>query len=285
MQGIQQQRQNVDNTDKYKLSEQGATRQFDLNVAPEYWKTKFLYPFALDKAPLRLDGVKQTPMEIITEKKRQKILQDESILHTQKYQFPANQIKKVEYLHEIQKPISFSLEDIKLDLFRYTKEFKKECIPHISENNEIVDTIHNYPKAPKTPQNDKKSTAMEHARPTLKEADIETAKKEIQLEWTARMVGLLAHLTYWNTFGQFNKMPLDMYHRKQLFVSIAEIKTYWEKKYNSKSEGRRKVFYTFILPMLVLAARIEIELIYKNSYPDFFADAVQEKLALKMIND
>jgi hypothetical protein len=76
-----------------------------------------------------------------------------------------------------------------------------------------------------------------------------------------------------------------MYHRKQLFISIAEIKTYWEKKFNSKSEHRRRIFYTFIMPMIVLAIRVEIELIYKNSYPLFFSEPVQEKIALKLIND
>ena len=31
-------------------------RHFKLNLDPEYWKKKFLYPFALDLAPLRLDS-------------------------------------------------------------------------------------------------------------------------------------------------------------------------------------------------------------------------------------
>jgi hypothetical protein len=52
------------------------------------------------------------------------------------------------------------------------------------------------------------------------------------------MIGLVAHLTYWNVFGQYNKLPLDIYHRKQLFVSIAEIKTFWEKKIASKPDGK-----------------------------------------------
>jgi len=52
---------------------------------PDYWKNKFLYPFALDPAPLRLDAAKQAPEEIIAEKKRQKLLGDESILCTTKY--------------------------------------------------------------------------------------------------------------------------------------------------------------------------------------------------------
>ena len=76
-------------------------RHFELNLDPEYWKKKFLYPYALDLAPIRLDASKQSPEEIIAEKKRQKLLGDESILNTTKYQFPVNQIKKLEYLHEV----------------------------------------------------------------------------------------------------------------------------------------------------------------------------------------
>ena len=37
--------------------------------------------------------------------------------------------------------------------------------------------------------------------------------------------------------------------------------------------------------MIVLAIRIESEVIFKNSYPSFFADSTQEKIAMKLIND
>ena len=39
------------------------------------------------------------------------------------------------------------------------------------------------------------------------------------------------------------------------------------------------------MPMIVLAIRIEIEVIFKNSYPLFFSDDTQEKIAMKLIND
>lgn len=74
-----------------------AKKRFELNLDPAYWRKKFLYPFALDPAPLRLDASKQSPEEIIAEKKRQKLLGDESLLSTSKYQFPYNQFKKMEY--------------------------------------------------------------------------------------------------------------------------------------------------------------------------------------------
>lgn len=31
-------------------------RAYELDLNPEYWRKKFLYPFALDPAPLRLDA-------------------------------------------------------------------------------------------------------------------------------------------------------------------------------------------------------------------------------------
>ena len=76
-----------------------------------------------------------------------------------------------------------------------------------------------------------------------------------------------------------------MYHRKQLFISIAQIKTQWEKRYQGGSERKVRVFFTFIMPMIVLAIRIEIEVIFKNSFPEFFSKEVQEKVAIKLIND
>ena len=78
-------------------AENKVQKRFELNMDPAYWRKKFLYPFALDPAPLRLDNSKQSPEEIIAEKKRQKLLGDESLLSTTKYQFPYNQFKKMEY--------------------------------------------------------------------------------------------------------------------------------------------------------------------------------------------
>lgn len=37
---------------------QKSVKRFELNMDPNYWRKKFLYPFALDPAPLRLDASK-----------------------------------------------------------------------------------------------------------------------------------------------------------------------------------------------------------------------------------
>jgi hypothetical protein len=94
------------------------------------------------------------------------------------------------------------------------------------------------------------------------------------------MIGMIAHLAYWNVFGRVNSLPIDMYHMKQMFISISTIRTQLDLKFTGK-----KIYHTFIMPMLVLAIRMEIELIFKNSYPQFFRDPVHEQIAMKQIND
>jgi hypothetical protein len=47
----------------------------------------------------------------------------------------------------------------------------------------------------------------------------------------------------------------------------------------------QRLFATFLMPMLVLAIRIMVENIFKNSYPSFFKNPLYEKIAIKLIND
>ena len=49
-------------------------------------------------------------------------------------------------LIEIGQPIKYTLEDIRNDMNQYVKKFPKDIIPHVSEVNQVVDLIHNYPK-------------------------------------------------------------------------------------------------------------------------------------------
>ena len=55
-------------------------------LLPSYWKQKFLYPFALDQAPLRFDADSQMkPIDVIREKKRLNMMSDESLMETKKF--------------------------------------------------------------------------------------------------------------------------------------------------------------------------------------------------------
>ena len=113
----------------------------------------------------------------------------------------------------------------------------------------------------------KRNLALEKAPSLNEKAITDVLRTEIANPRTARLIGLVAHLAYWSVFGHFNKLPLDMYHRKQLFISIAKIQAELETKY-----AGRRIFMTFYMPMIVLAIRMEVEVIFKNSYPDFFSE-------------
>ena len=52
--------------------------------------------------------------------------------------------KPQEYMKEIQKPITVTIEDIKQDMSTFAKQFPTDVIPHITDNGSINDTIHNY---------------------------------------------------------------------------------------------------------------------------------------------
>lgn len=60
----------------------------------------------------------------------------------------------------------------------------------------------------------KQNLALVGAKPSLTDKDIELAKDEITNESTAKLIGLICHLTYWRVFGHLNPLPLDHYHLK-----------------------------------------------------------------------
>ena len=116
--------------------------------------------------------------------------------------------------------------------------------------------------------------------PTLSYKVIQISQREIQELGTSKLIGLIAHLAYWNIFGHFNSLPLDLYHMKQMFISISTIRTQLDLKFQGK-----RFYHVFLMPMLVLAIRIQVEYIFKNSYPRFFSVPIHEQIAMKLIND
>ena len=221
-------------------------------------------------------------------------MSEENLIQTTKFQFPLSIIKKPDdFLDEISQPITFTLDEIKQDMYSYAKNFPKQIIPHIKEGGAINDIIHNYQRSKPLKQkqeekvgndyslDDKKQVnSLEAAKPKLTHKNITAAQKEIQKTSSSKLIGLVAHLAYWNVFGHFNKLPLDLYHRRQIFISFSTLRD----QLNAKYHGLRS-YYIFMTPMLILALRLEIEVIFKNQYPKFFAEEHHEKNAMKLIND
>ena len=53
----------------------------------------------------------------------------------------------------------------------------------------------------------------------------------------------------------------------------------------SSVAGVREDVTDVVLNLKGVAIRMEVEVIFKNSYPEFFSDDTQEKIAMKLIND
>lgn len=111
--------------------------------------------------------------------------------------------------------------------------------------------------------------------------DILDAFKEIEQEETARLIGLICHFVYWVVFGHLNSQtqPLNHFHLKQLFISILQCVTDIEKR-----QERRKIFTCFIMPLILLTIRLEVESIYRNTYPVIMSAPECEDTAMRLIN-
>lgn len=75
-------------------------------------------------------------------------------------------------------------------------------------------------------------------------------------------------------------MPLDEYHLKQLFISIAQSMSQLQVSYSQQRER----FATFIMPMVLLAIRVEMEVILKVNYPQFMDVKSNEEKTMRFVN-
>ena len=269
-----------------------------MNLNHDYWVKKFLYPFSLDPTPLRLSDYPM-PTNTTTDEKPQEEEATDNILESKKFQYPLSRIEqKQEYVDDIMRPITIQQDEIVKDMYAYSRKFPTKVIPHVTENGDINDIIHNYAKPPKRDLNQTRSFAEEEgeikltkqpklnlalqaAAPPISETMITQAIDEITSESTAKLIGLMCHFCYWQVFGHLNPMPLDKYHLKQLFINISKIKQSIEKKFINE----KRMFVNFVMPMIILALRIEMELIFKNTFPIFFSKEVHEKIGMKLLND
>ena len=103
---------------------------------------------------------------------------------------------------------------------------------------------------------------------------------EIKSDRIARLTGLVSHFVYWCVFGHINQMPLDEYHLKQLFISIAQGMSQLQVAYSAKKER----FTSFIMPMILLSIRVEMEVILKVNYPKFMEVKENEEKAMRLVN-
>lgn len=93
------------------------------------------------------------------------------------------------------------------------------------------------------------------------------------------MIGLIAHFVYWVVFGHVNQQSLNNFHLKQLFISILQSVAQVEMR-----QDKKKIFSCFTMPLLLLTIRLEIESIFRNTYPQIMGDPETESLAMRLIS-
>lgn len=114
----------------------------------------------------------------------------------------------------------------------------------------------------------------------LKTSDVKNALTRINSPDVARLIGLVAHFTYWCIFGHINQVPLDEYHKRQLFISITQIQSKLE-----SSNIIKKGFTIFTMPMIVLAVRALVDYIFRNTYVKFYEEHRHDQILSKLVND
>jgi hypothetical protein len=219
--------------------------------------------------------------------------------------------------------LTVTSDEITRDLLKFIKDFNVELIPHMNEeeihaykkdklktqrmsqpspnlngNSSIAESgniydlrnsgsiIYGQDMNSQTPSPNIQQIKNRLLKPThfdkhqVTSYDILDAFKEIEHEDTARLIGLLSHFTYWVIFGiQLNANPLNHFHLKQLFISILQCVTEIEKR-----QDRKKIFTCFIMPLIMLTVRLEVESIYRNTYPSVMSDPETEDMAMQRIN-
>lgn len=131
----------------------------------------------------------------------------------------------------------------------------------------------------------------------LTESHIQETFEEIKSDRVAKLIGLCSHFVYWAVLGNFNNLPLDDYHMKQLFISMLQCVSAIELDFLKNRKMRAK-FVNFVMPMIILTIRVEMEVIFKMNYRAFLAnksqtgntlpeneeDLIHQALCMRLIN-
>ena len=119
-----------------------------------------------------------------------------------------------------------SRQDIKRNLLfehsqRMSSRNAEYSLKKITSSSDIkTDIRRNY--ASQGRQREAPGGAVHYSTRKIAEKHINLTFDEIKSERIARLTGLVSHFVYWCVFGHINQMPLDDYHLKQLFISIAQ---------------------------------------------------------------
>ena len=121
-----------------------------------------------------------------------------------------------------------------------------------------------------TKDNQNPQNNLHFLKSTLTEAHLQMTLNEIDSDRVAKLIGLCSHFVYWSVLGNFNQLPLDDYHMKQLLISMLQCISAIELRF-LKNDKMKALFINFVMPMIILTIRVELEVIFKMNYRSFFA--------------
>ena len=182
-----------------------------MNLDPEYWKRKFLFPYA--NAGVNLSQYQSTATAQLgsgdTLQQAPEVVPPGAVdmfVDKGEFKFPLSEIKiqRQKVLQELQVPLKVTIEEIALDLHKFVREFPVDSIPHV-EGPDVSKAEGQGPTSPPHKGAEKPSITAE---------DINKALHEVDSEHMARLIGLIGHMVYWCVFGHVNQLPLDEYHKK-----------------------------------------------------------------------
>ena len=113
-----------------------------------------------------------------------------------------------------------TINDILPELALFPVNFPREYIPLLKIKNNV-----NSNKTETIQESKNLNTSI-----FFEERDIIKTFKLIESEEMAKLIGVFSHLSYWLVFGNINPIEIDNLTKKQMFVSLYEIISYFNAK-------------------------------------------------------
>lgn len=126
-----------------------------MNLDHKHWVKKFIYPFGLDPAPPKFSDIPSAAAGasvghlVSGNKDSQGASKDKlDLISTKRFEYPLSHMEqKEEFLRDICRPIRMEHDDIIKDMFKLARDFPVNVIPHITEQGDVVDILHNYDRS------------------------------------------------------------------------------------------------------------------------------------------
>ncbi|KAL4441372.1 hypothetical protein ABPG74_013667 [Tetrahymena malaccensis] len=256
--------------------------KFEINYDIEYIKKNYIFPFNQTTLRKINQNMQENPKYITTAEEKDLVFTNNI------FKYPFSQIRiDSDDLHELQKPINITIEDILVILEEFKSKFPREYIPVqntgqqeaekkplYSQNDQNVPKefrLYNFDNVNEENENTdvKKRKQKEHMDRAIvfEKSQIDQIFNLISSPTMAKQIGLFTHFCYWVIFSEVNIKTIEMIKKKQIFVQMQEHLAQLKQKLPNF-----KLWLNLTMPMILLTIKMITEYIFKNRYPGFFKE-------------